>query len=181
MKITKVKIPDVLLIEPKLYGDERGFFFESYNKSLFKQYGIPLEFVQDNHVLSARGVLRGLHYQRGSKAQAKLVRVIRGSVFDVAVDIRKSSPTFGKHIAVTLRAADHQILYVPVGFAHGYCALEDGTEVLYKVSSLYSPPDEAGIVWNDPALAIQWPKLDADYKVSGKDSALPAFKELEPV
>lgn len=181
MRVIKTEIPGVVMLEPCVFGDERGYFYESYNKALFAEQGIPLEFVQDNHVSSAKGIIRGLHYQKEPMAQAKLVRVVRGAIFDVAVDIRKGSPTFGKYVAVTLSAENRQMIFVPAGFAHGYCSLEDHSEVLYKVSGLYSPLDEAGIIWNDPEVGIQWPKLDVDYRLSPKDLALPQLRELETV
>ena len=181
MRVIKTEIPGVVMLEPRVCGDERGYFYESYNKALFAEQGIPLEFVQDNHVSSARGIIRGLHYQKDPMAQAKLVRVVRGAIFDVAVDIRKGSPTFGQYAAATLSAENRRMIFVPAGFAHGYCSLEDNSEVLYKVSGLYSPLDEAGIIWNDPEVGIQWPKLNVDYKLSPKDLALPQLRELETV
>ncbi len=181
MRVIKTEIPGVVMLEPRVCGDERGYFYESYNKALFAEQGIPLEFVQDNHVSSAKGIIRGLHYQKDPMAQAKLVRVVRGAIFDVAVDIRKGSPTFGQYAAATLSAENRRMIFVPAGFAHGYCSLEDNSEVLYKVSGLYSPLDEAGIIWNDPEVGIQWPKLNVDYKLSPKDLALPQLRELETV
>jgi len=176
MKFTQLEIPDVYLIEPQVFGDARGWFLESFSEKIFAQNGITERFVQDNQSRSAKGVLRGLHYQIPPKAQSKLVRVIRGSILDVAVDIRKSSKTFGKHVAVRLDSASHQMLFVPRGFAHGFCALEEGTEVLYKVTDFYAPDHERGILWNDPKLAIQWPQLDVDYIFSEKDQKYPAFE-----
>ncbi len=175
MKFTKTQIPDVVLIEPKIFSDQRGFFFESYNKTLFVAAGIPDEFVQDNHSRSAKGTLRGLHYQIEPMAQGKLVRVIRGAAFDVAVDLRKGSPTFGRWVGEQLSADTQKMLYVPIGFAHGFLSLEDGTEVLYKVTRPYSPAHDRGIIWNDPAIGIQWPDLGMEYLVSDKDRQHPAL------
>jgi len=176
MKFIQTNLPGVVLIEPRAFKDPRGFFYESYNAEVFKAQGIPATFIQDNHVWSCRGVLRGLHYQTPPKAQAKLVRVIRGRIFDVAVDLRKQSATYGKSIGVTLGAEDRRMIYIPEGFAHGYLSLEEETEVLYKVTDLYSPAHEAGILWNDPQLNIEWPKLGMDYLLSDKDQKLPFFK-----
>ena len=176
MKFTPTKIPDVILIEPTVFSDSRGFFFESYSKEIFSRNGISVEFVQDNHSSSARGVLRGLHYQVRPKEQAKLVRVVSGAAFDVVVDIRRGSRTFGKFVAHQLTAENKKMVYVPVGFAHGFYVLKDSTEFLYKVSSPYSPEHERGILWNDPELGIPWPKLDVDYVISEKDKRHPALK-----
>ena len=173
MKFIETALPGVILIEPTVFQDERGFFFENYHKELFFKNGIREEFVQDNHSRSAKGVLRGLHYQTNPKAQAKLIRVVKGEAFDVAVDIRKGSKTFGKCVSHVLSAENKKMLYIPAGFAHGFCALEAGTEFLYKVSSVYSAAHERGILWNDPALAIPWPKLDAPYLLSEKDRKNP--------
>ncbi|MDD5217441.1 MAG: dTDP-4-dehydrorhamnose 3,5-epimerase [Candidatus Omnitrophica bacterium] len=176
MKFIQTNIPGVVLVEPRAFKDSRGFFYESYNAEVFKEHGIPATFIQDNHVWSCRGVLRGLHYQTPPKAQAKLVRVVRGRIFDVAVDLRKQSSTYGKSIGVMLGAEDRRMIYIPEGFAHGYLSLEEETEVLYKVTHLYSPAHEAGILWNDPLLNIEWPKLGMDYLLSDKDQKLPFFK-----
>ncbi len=164
-----------------MFQDNRGFFYESFNAQALSASGVSEEFVQDNHVLSEKGVLRGLHFQRVPKAQAKLVRVIKGAIFDVAVDIRKDSPTFGQWVGETIDDENRRMIYVPAGFAHGYLSLEKNTEVLYKVTDYYSPSDEAGIIWNDPTIGVKWPVLDADYIVSEKDQILPQFKELIPV
>ena len=177
MRFTRLNIPDVILVEPRVMEDDRGFFFESYRRSAFLEFGIQEDFVQDNHVASARGVLRGLHYQVEPMAQAKLIRVLRGEVFDVAVDIRKHSPTFGKFVSVLLNAKDKKMIYIPVGFAHGYCALQNGSEVLYKVSNFYSPSHERGIAWDDPAIGIDWPKLDTGFSLSEKDRNNLSLKE----
>ena len=154
----KLEIPEVILIKPTVFTDERGFFEETYKKSDFLDFGIKEEFLQENHSLSrAKGVLRGLHFQTPPKAQGKLVRVISGSIFDVALDIRKKSPTFGSWVSVVLSDENKEMLYVPEGFAHGFCTLEENTEVIYKCSEIYSPGYDRGIIWNDPALGINWP------------------------
>ena len=178
MKFTRAQIADVLIIEPAVCRDHRGFFFESYNEKALRKTGVSIRFCQDNHVCSTRGVLRGLHYQIAPQAQAKLIRVIRGSIFDVAVDIRKESPTFGQNVSFTMTAEDKKTLYIPEGFAHGYLALEENTEVLYKVSDFYAPSLERGILWNDPSLNIKWPNLGMEYKISERDKKLPHFKSL---
>ena len=172
-----LEIPDVILVEPKVFGDQRGFFMETYKKSDFKENGIPYEFVQDNHSKSQRGVLRGLHYQLYPRAQGKLVRCVRGRIWDVAVDIRKGSPWFGKWVAVELSEENKLMLWVPPGFAHGFVALEDDTEVMYKVTDEYAPDLDRGIIWNDPDLAIDWPIKDPI--LSDKDRSLPSFNEAE--
>ena len=170
MQFTHLKIPDVILVEPHVFRDERGFFFECFREDLFRKKGIFEEnFIQVNHSRSAEGVLRGLHYQSEPRAQAKLVRVIRGKVFDVAVDIRPHSKTFGQYVGCELSEGNKQILYIPKGFAHGFCVLEGPAEFLYKVSDFYSPEHERGILWNDPTLHIAWPKLDKPYLLSEKD------------
>ena len=156
MKATRLAIPDVLLIEPKVFGDERGFFFESYNRRAFAAAGIDVEFVQDNHSRSRRGVLRGLHYQI-EHAQGKLVRVADGEVFDVAVDLRQRSPTFGRHVAMTLSAANHRMLYIPPGFAHGFMVTSDSADFLYKTTDYWHREHERTLLWNDRALGIAWP------------------------
>lgn len=169
MDIRHTSLPGVLLITPKVHGDARGYLFESYRLDALAKAGVP-PFVQDNQSLSSKGTLRGLHYQL-DRPQAKLVRVIRGAIYDVAVDIRRGSPTFGRWHAETLSADNKHQLFVPVGFAHGFCALEDGTEVLYKCGDYYSgAADQRGVVWNDPALGIPWPCQDP--LVSDKDRIL---------
>ena len=178
MKFTPTQIPDVILIEPEVFQDARGFFFEDYRKDLFVQNGIFVDFVQDNHSLSRKGVLRGLHYQAQPRAQAKLVRVVRGEVLDVAVDIRRGSKTFGKHVGRILSAENKKMLFVPAGFAHGYLTLSREAELLYKVSDVYSPEQERGLRWDDPALGIAWPKIDVAYVVSEKDKQFPGLKEI---
>lgn len=176
IKFTPTKIPEVILIEPVVFTDRRGFFYETYQKELFAEHGIRTEFVQDNHSCSAKGIVRALHYQLKPKEQAKLVRVVRGEAFDVALDIRKGSRTFGQHVSHILNAENKKAVYVPAGFAHGFCALKDGTELIYKVSSAYSPDHERGILWDDPALGIEWPKLDVGYVLSDKDKRHPTLK-----
>lgn len=179
MKFIRLEIPEIILIEPALREDPRGFFYESYRQDLFRAHGIDVSVVQDNHSCSARGVLRGMHYQITPKAQAKLVRVIRGEVFDTVIDIRKKSPTFGKYLSVKLDAERKQMLYVPAGFAHGILALQEGTEVLYKASEFYSPEYERGVLWSDPAIGIEWPKLDIPYQLSPKDQKYPLLKDAD--
>ena len=156
MKVTPTALADVLLIEPRVFGDARGFFFESYNRRAFAQAGIDVEFVQDNHSCSARGVLRGLHYQI-EHAQGKLVRVISGEVYDVAVDMRRSSPTFGRSIGITLSAHDKQTLWIPPGFAHGFVVISEVADVQYKTTDYYSPQHERVLLWNDAGIGIRWP------------------------
>ncbi len=160
-------IPEVFMIAPKVFGDDRGFFLESYNRRAMAALGIDSEFVQDNHSRSARGVLRGLHYQI-RQTQGKLVRVVAGEIFDVAVDIRRSSPTFGKWVGMTLSAENKRMAWVPPGFAHGFCVTSDTAEVLYKASDYYAPEHERSLLWNDPALAIEWP-LAGEPLLSDKD------------
>ncbi|MBI1870808.1 MAG: dTDP-4-dehydrorhamnose 3,5-epimerase [Chlamydiae bacterium] len=181
MKFTPLSIPDVILIEPKVLGDERGFFYESYREDIFSQNGITTRFVQDNHSQSMKGVLRGLHFQIPPRAQAKLVRVVRGDVFDVAVDLRKKSKTFGKYVSEHLSETNKKMMYIPEGFAHGFCVLKDGTEFLYKCSDVYSPQHEHGLRWNDPSIRIPWPKLDMDFILSSKDQTYPSLKELKEI
>ena len=176
MNFIKTPIDGVIVIEPKVFSDPRGFFYESYRKELFAKNGIPDDFVQDNVSASAKGVLRGLHYQIAPRAQAKLMRVLRGSVFDVAVDLRPKSKTFGKLFSILLSAENRKMLYIPQGFAHGFCVLEDGTEFMYKVSDYYSPEHERGVLWSDPGLAIPWPKLDREFILSEKDKKYPLLK-----
>lgn len=171
--VTPTAIPDVLVLEPKVFGDARGFFFESYNQRDFEAatglHGIA--FVQDNHSRSARGVLRGLHYQLPPKAQGKLVRVVRGAVFDVAVDIRRGSPTFGRWVGVELSESNHRQLWIPPGLAHGFLTLTDSADFLYKATDTYSPEHERCIRWDDPAIGIEWPVLDVAPLLSAKDQA----------
>lgn len=175
MKATPLAIPDVLLIEPKVFGDDRGFFYESFNQRAFAEAtGLDLCFVQDNHSKSARNVLRGLHYQLPPREQGKLVRVVAGEVFDVAVDIRKESPTFGRWVGEVLSAQNRRQLWIPPGFAHGFLVLSESAEFLYKTTDYYAPEYEYGIAWNDPLLAIDWPLRDAPV-LSPKDAAASQF------
>lgn len=176
MNAIQTDIPDVIIFEPKVFGDDRGFFFESFSQKIFAETtGLQREFVQDNHSKSSKGVLRGLHYQLAPMAQGKLVRVVQGEVFDVAVDIRKSSPTFGKWVGVHLSAENKCQLWIPEGFAHGFLTLSETAEFLYKTTNYYSPKDEGSIVWNDADLAITWPQV-GEVMVSGKDQIAPTFK-----
>ncbi|MFS2101653.1 dTDP-4-dehydrorhamnose 3,5-epimerase [Variovorax sp. Varisp85] len=171
MKATPTEIPDVLVIEPKVFGDARGFFFESFNQKAFDQIvGKHVDFVQDNHSRSVKGVLRGLHYQL-QQPQGKLVRVVKGAVFDVAVDIRKSSPTFGKWVGVELSENNHKQLWVPAGFAHAFLVLSETAEFLYKTTDYYAPAHERCIAWNDAALGIAWPEIGMSPQLSAKDAA----------
>ncbi|MBB3773067.1 dTDP-4-dehydrorhamnose 3,5-epimerase [Angulomicrobium tetraedrale] len=177
---TRLAIPDVILIQPARFGDERGYFCETYAKRAFDEAGIDLVFVQDNESLSRQvGVVRGLHFQTPAFSQAKLVRVLRGAIFDVAVDLRKGSPSFGRWVAATLTAANGEQLLVPHGFAHGFCTLEAETLVAYKVDAPYSRPNDAGILWSDPDLAIDWPVAAADVVLSDKDRALPRLRDFD--
>lgn len=179
MEIIKTPIPDVLILEPKVFGDDRGFFYESYNQqALLEQTEVSLSFVQDNHSRSAQGVLRGLHYQI-KQAQGKLVRVVVGSVYDVAVDIRRQSPTFGQWVGTTLSAENKRQLWVPPGFAHGFLVLSEAAEFLYKTTDYYAPQYERSIRWDDPTLAIDWPLAGKTPTLSAKDSAAPLFREAE--
>jgi dTDP-4-dehydrorhamnose 3,5-epimerase len=174
----RLAIPDVVLIKPMVFEDERGFFTETYKRSEFAANGIPDQLVQDNHSHSVRGVLRGLHYQKRPKAQGKLVMVISGEIFDVAVDIRKGSPNCGKWVGTVLSSENHQMLYVPVGFAHGFCALTDEADVVYKVTGgEYAPELERGIVWDDPEIGITWPVKHP--LISRKDAVLPRLQEAD--
>ena len=178
MIITPTKIPDILVVESKKYGDERGFFSEVYKQSVFTEYGFNEVFIQDNHAYSAEpGVLRGLHYQSPPFAQDKLVRVVRGSIFDVAVDIREGSPTFGQWVGVELSAKNWKQLLVPKGFAHGYLTLEPDTEVLYKVTNGYAPECDKGVLWGDPSIAIEWP-LEGSPILSAKDEIQPLLADM---
>jgi dTDP-4-dehydrorhamnose 3,5-epimerase len=179
MKVTPLAIPAVLLIEPKVFGDERGFFFESFNQRVFNEAtGLDLQFVQDNHSKSARGVLRGLHYQLPPAAQGKLVRAIAGEVFDVAVDIRPGSPTFGRWVGEVLSAENRRQLWIPAGFAHGFQVLSETAEFLYKTTDYYAPQYERCIRWDDPDLAIAW-RIQGAPELSAKDRAGFSFAEIE--
>ena len=174
---TSLAIPQVILIEAKAFSDERGFFIESYKRSEFVNGGITCTFVQDNRSHSLYRTLRGLHYQKNPAAQAKLVSVVRGEIFDVAVDIRKGSPTYGQSVSAILSEQNHQLLYIPEGFAHGFQVLSEAADVSYKVSAEYSPADERGILWSDPFLSINWPV--ADPLTSARDARLPNLKYAE--
>ena len=176
MKVIPTEHPEVLLIEPDVFPDPRGFFMETFHAKKFAEAGLPTAFLQDNHSHSVRGVLRGLHYQL-QHPQGKLVRVVTGEVLDVAVDIRKGSPHFGRWVSVTLSAENRQQLYVPPGFAHGYCTVSEQADFLYKCTDVYTPGDEYGIAWDDPALAIEWPQLD--YLLSDKDRENPLLSESD--
>ena len=176
MQVETLAIPDVKLLIPRRFGDQRGFFSEVYNARTLAEAGIDSEFVQDNHSFSAHsGTVRGLHFQTPPRAQDKLVRVARGSVFDVAVDLRRSSPTYGRHVSVVLSAEAWNQLLIPVGFAHGFMTLESGTEVVYKVSDYYAPDHDEGLLWNDSGLGIRWPRPENEAALSDKDRTLPAF------
>lgn len=178
MRATPTLIPDVLLLEPKVFGDARGFFYESFNARVFEEAtGVKTGFVQDNHSKSARGVLRGLHYQV-ENPQGKLVRVVQGEVFDVAVDIRRGSPTFGKWVGELLSADNKRQLWIPAGLAHGFLVLSDTAEFLYKTTDYYAPAHERCIAWNDPELAIEWPNIGAAPSLSTKDAAGAAFSAI---
>ncbi len=173
----RLKINDVILIEPKVFQDDRGFFLETYKFSAFKKNGIDAHFVQDNHSFSTKGVLRGLHFQKAPKAQGKLVRVIRGEVLDVAVDIRTGSPTFGQWIGEKLSAENAKMLYIPPGFAHGFCVLSEQADILYKVTADYDADCDRGIIWNDPDINIDW-KVSNPI-LSPKDQELPKLKNAD--
>ncbi len=176
MEFIKTDIEGLLIIQPKVYGDSRGYFFESYSRQLFEQAGIKTDFVQDNQSVSAKNVVRGLHLQAPPFAQAKLVRVVHGSALDVAVDIRKNSPTYGKYVSVKLDTLHHNMFWIPEGFAHGFAALENDTVFVYKTGNYYNKASEMAIHWNDPLLNIQWGIQNAI--VSDKDQITPLFKDF---
>lgn len=179
MQIIATAIPEVKEVRPVRHRDQRGFFSEIFRENVLREAGISCPFVQENHSLSVdRGVVRGLHFQIPPAAQAKLVRAAAGSLLDVAVDIRRGSPTYGKHVAVVLSASEGNQLFIPVGFAHGFCTLEPDTELVYKVSNYYSSEHDRGIAWNDPALGIDWPVADADAVLSDKDRRQPLLADL---
>ena len=178
MNITLTALPGVLIIEPKVFGDARGFFLESWNSQAFAGAGLTMDFVQDNHSRSARGVLRGLHYQL-ENPQGKLVRVTQGAVFDVAVDIRRSSPHFGQWVGVELSGDNHRMLWIPPGFAHGFLVLSETVDFLYKCTTLYHPPSDRGIRWDDPTIGIAWPDVGMAPQLSGKDAAAPHLAHAE--
>lgn len=176
--VTPTAIPDVLVLMPKVFGDARGFFFESFNALNFREVtGLEVDFVQDNHSKSAKGVLRGMHYQI-QHAQGKLVRVVQGSVFDVAVDMRKTSPTFGQWVGEILSAENHKQLWVPPGFAHGFVVLSDSAEFLYKTTDYWYPEHERSLLWNDPTVGIEWP-IDFEPQLAAKDAAGKLFEQAE--
>lgn len=176
VKFTETRVPGVILIEPQVHGDKRGFFMETYRADVFKAHGIDQTFVQDNHSRSARGVLRGLHYQE-PYPQGKLVRCVRGELFDVAVDVRRGSPAFGKWYGTTLSEENKAMLWVPPGFAHGFCALTDDAELVYKTTEIYHPETDHSILWNDPEIGIEWPI--AEPSLSAKDAAAPLLRDAE--
>jgi dTDP-4-dehydrorhamnose 3,5-epimerase len=177
IEFRRLAIPGVILVEPKMFGDERGFFLEAYKHSEFVRAGISEHFVQDNHSRSSRGVLRGLHYQKNPKAQGKLVRCVQGRIFDAAVDIRSGSPTYGRWIGMELSGENPAMLYIPPGFAHGFLTLSETAEVLYKCTEEYSAADDRGIIWNDPDISISWP-TEAPV-LSGKDRGHPRLRDAD--
>jgi dTDP-4-dehydrorhamnose 3,5-epimerase len=178
VNLIETPLPGVLLIEPRVFGDARGFFMESWNRRTFAEAGLDMDFVQDNHSRSSRGVLRGLHYQLHNP-QGKLVRVTQGAVFDVAVDIRRASPHFGRWVGYELSADNHRMLWIPPGFAHGFLVLSDTADFLYKCTSLYDPPSDRGIRWDDPAIGIDWPDMGGAPLLSAKDAAAPLLADAE--
>jgi len=178
LKFIETKLSGVLIIEPDVYSDSRGFFMESFHARKYAEQGLDIKFVQDNHSRSPRGVLRGLHYQL-EQPQGKLVRVVSGTVFDVAVDIRKGSPTFSQWVGVELSGDNFKQIYVPPGFAHGFCVLSESADFLYKCTDYYAPEDEHGILWNDPDIGIEWP--GSDFLISGKDKKNCLLKDMEEV
>ena len=177
MNVIETPLPGVLLLEPKVFGDARGFFMESWNRQTFAALGLDLDFVQDNHSRSAKGVLRGLHYQL-NEPQGKLVRVVSGAVFDVAVDVRKSSPHFGQWVGSELSADNHRMLWIPPGFAHGFLVLSEVADFLYKTTAYYAPQWDRGIRWDDPQIGVQWP-LEGAPTLSAKDQIQPLLKDAE--
>ncbi|MES1158619.1 MAG: dTDP-4-dehydrorhamnose 3,5-epimerase [Terricaulis silvestris] len=180
MEIVRAAIPDLLIVRPNKFGDERGFFSETFKMSALEQFGVTSTWVQDNHSFSAApGVIRGLHFQVGEYAQAKLIRVTRGALLDVAVDIRKGSPTYGRHVAVELSAENWTQLYIPIGFAHGFCTLTRDTEALYKVTAYWSQASEGGVLWNDPDLGIAWPIKAEDATINARDANWPRLKDFD--
>ncbi|OGH96508.1 MAG: dTDP-4-dehydrorhamnose 3,5-epimerase [Candidatus Melainabacteria bacterium GWF2_32_7] len=177
LEFKKLDIPEVILIKPKVFSDSRGFFAETYKYSEFRQNGIPQIFVQNNHSKSSKGVLRGLHYQKNPKVQAKLVKCIRGEIFDVAIDIRKGSPSFGKWVGVILSEDNKEMLFIPEGFAHGFLVLSDDAEIIYSVTEEYSPENDRGIRWDDPEIGINW-QID-NFIISEKDLKQPLLKDID--
>ncbi|MAP94045.1 MAG: dTDP-4-dehydrorhamnose 3,5-epimerase [Ponticaulis sp.] len=180
MEITRLDIPEVVLLKPKKFGDDRGFFIETWNKNLLLEHGLDFDFVQDNHSLSVqKGVLRGLHFQKPPHAQDKLVRCTKGSILDVAVDIRKGSPTYGKYVSAVISEENYTQILVPKGFAHGFITLEPNTEVQYKVTAFYSPECDAGMLWNDPAIGIEWGISEDEVILSAKDKVAPLMADTD--
>ena len=180
MEVIETEIHGVKIVVPKVFRDGRGYFVETYNAARYKAAGIAADFVQDNESCSSKGVVRGLHWQAAPHTQVKLMRVIRGAVFDVAVDIRKGSPTFGKHVSVTLTAENGRQLYIPRGFAHGFIVLEDDTLFSYKCDNFYCPEADRGLRFDDPALGIEWPEIGVEVKLSEKDKRHPVLADIEP-
>jgi dTDP-4-dehydrorhamnose 3,5-epimerase len=179
MNVTTTAIEGLVIIEPRIFKDDRGYFYESYSKQKFEDAGIHADFIQDNQSFSQKGTLRGLHGQANPHAQGKLVRVIQGRVLDVAVDIRKDSPTYGQHVTVELSGDNHKQFWVPAGFLHGFVTLEDNTIFTYKVTNYYNKESEIGVIWNDPALAIGWGINEAEVLLSPKDELLPSFADFK--
>jgi dTDP-4-dehydrorhamnose 3,5-epimerase len=181
LTVSQTSLPGLLLIEPKAFGDDRGFFLEFYNRDSFKEFGLAEPFVQDNHSRSKKGVLRGMHYQNNPTPMGKLVKCVHGRIFDVGVDVRKGSPTFGQWFGEILTGDNHKMLYLPPGFAHGFLSLEDDTDVIYACTNVYSPKDERAVVWNDPDLAIKWPLelVGGKALVNDKDQTSPGLKNID--
>jgi len=180
--VKELAIPDVKLLMPKVHQDDRGYVSEIVHEKQMQDLGLPIKFMQENQSMSRqKNTVRGLHSQRPPHAQAKLVRVLRGRIFDVAVDVRPNSPTYGKHVSATLSQDDVVQMYIPTGFLHGFCTLENDTVVLYKMSSLYAPGSEVGVIWNDPDLGIDWPVDASKVIISGKDEKLPNFKDFPKI
>lgn len=178
MNIVKTDIEGVLIVEPKVFGDSRGYFMEVFSERDFRAAtGLDVHFVQDNESMSSKGVLRGLHFQKSPYAQSKLVRVVRGSVYDVAVDLRAGSPTFGKYVSVVLSGENKRMFYIPGGFAHGFLTLEDNTVFQYKCGAFYEPSSEGSVRWNDPRIGVEWPVLDGERLLSEKDRKAPLLSE----
>ncbi|HPT65753.1 MAG TPA: dTDP-4-dehydrorhamnose 3,5-epimerase [Candidatus Woesebacteria bacterium] len=175
----KTKIEGLIIVKPTVFTDDRGFFMETYSKKIFAENGIDVEFVQDNHSQSTKGVLRGLHFQKPPFSQDKLIRCTRGEVFDVAVDLRSNSPTFGQWEGVTLSAENKNMFFIPKGFAHGFLVLSDVADFQYKCSAFYNKESESGLLWNDPDIAIDWPKLESEFILSDKDKLWPSFSEIK--
>jgi dTDP-4-dehydrorhamnose 3,5-epimerase len=182
MDVVSLEIEDVKLVRPQRFGDSRGYFVETWRRDRFAASGIDVDFVQDNASFSRlAGTIRGLHFQRPPAGQAKLVRVVRGAVLDVAVDLRRGSPTFGRYVSATLSEEGGEQLFVPEGFAHGFCTLQPDTEIAYKVSAFYSPEHDSGILWNDPEIRVAWPLAGRAPTLSDKDARLPRLAEIEPL